>query len=70
MASRRAAAAREVEAAGMERRSPSAALRAALSLVQVAGACHGWPLSVDPRDDAEDLRAYERWARLRRSARP
>ena len=52
-----------------ERREPAASLRAALSLIALARARHGWPLPVDAHDEAQDLLAYERWARLRRQAR-
>src|SRR5262247_2920835 len=61
--SRRAAEERELEAAGTTRREPGASLRAALSIIALARARHGWPLPADPHDEAQDLLAYERWAR-------
>jgi hypothetical protein len=66
--SRRAAEERELCEARTPR-SPDASLRAALGLIALAGMRHGWPLPVEPGAEAEDARAYERWARLRRLAR-
>jgi hypothetical protein len=67
--SRRAAEERELYEARATRREPGASLRAALSLIALARARHGWPLPADPHDEAQDLLAYQRWARLRRRAR-
>jgi hypothetical protein len=67
--SRRAAEERELSEARTTVRPPDAALRAALSLIALARARHGWPLPADPRDEEEDMLAYDRWARLRRLAR-
>jgi hypothetical protein len=67
--SRRAAEERELREAQTTLRSPRASLRAALSLIALARARHGWPLPVDWSAEDEDVRAYERWARLRRVAR-
>jgi len=66
--SRRAAEELELDAAPATRREPDASLRAALSLIALARARHGWPLPADPHEEAQDLLAYERWARLRRLA--
>jgi hypothetical protein len=49
---------------------PSRALAAALRLIAIARARHGWPLPTDPHAAAEDERAWTAWARLRRAARP
>jgi hypothetical protein len=67
--SRRAAEERELDTVPATRRDSNASLRAALSLIALARARHGWPLPAEPHDEAEDLRAYERWARLRRLVR-
>jgi hypothetical protein len=67
--SRRAAEERELSEARATVRPPGEALRAALSLVALARARHGWPLPADPHDEEEDMLAYDRWARLRRLAR-
>ncbi len=67
--SQRAAEERELSEARAAVRPPAAALRAALSLIALARARHGWPLPADPHDEEEDMIAYDRWARLRRLAR-
>lgn len=66
---RRAAEERELAEQSETRGSPGRSLRAALSLIALARARHGWPLPVDPESAEDDARAYARWARLRQLAR-
>jgi hypothetical protein len=44
---------------------PVSSANAGLELIQLAAYLHGWPLPIDPQDDAEDARVREDWHRLR-----
>jgi hypothetical protein len=65
---RRAAEERELREIVDESLTPSRSLAAALSLIALARSRHGWPFPTDPSTAEEEGRAWEAWARLRRSA--
>lgn len=64
IAARRAAERRE--RAEARNAPPPDPIRAALSLIAMAGHLYGWPVPEDPASVREDALMYERWARLRR----
>jgi hypothetical protein len=69
VANHRAAERREHAEQTNVARDPAHALAAALRLIAIARARHGWPLPTDQHAAAEDERAWAAWARLRRTAR-
>jgi hypothetical protein len=64
---RRAAEARERASAADAWGPPEQVVAAALALVRLGGALHGWPAEDDPVTKREDLEAWSRFARLRRA---
>ncbi len=63
----RAVARREAEDLKHHPDSADKAIAAALALVAIYEALHGWPPPEDPVSTREDAEARERFARLRRS---
>lgn len=64
LADRRAA---EQRAEDEQRRTvlATSAMQRALALIDVMARVHGWPLPEDDHGRAEDIAAYNHWARLR-----
>jgi hypothetical protein len=63
---RRAAARVEAGHAAQAWGRPEDAIGHALALIALYGELHGWPPAPDPVGEAEDLIAWDRFARLRR----
>ena len=63
--SRRTAARRERDVQAEDAPSSTESVARALGLIALAASLHGWPLPSDLSSAREDVRAYERWVRLR-----